>query len=438
MSPSPRAMPKKHSAADRVLTGVLVGAGHRGILYAKYALKHPDELKIVGVADPNDLRRSEIVLAHKIDPQGCFRTAEALAAHPPIADAIINATMDRHHVPTSLPLLEAGYHLLLEKPIATTESDLLALRDAARRNGRIVMICHVLRYAPFYAEIRKQVADGQLGDIIAIETAEYVSYHHMTVGFVRGKWNRKDKCESSMLMAKCCHDLDLITWMKSGVPPRRVSSFGSLMHFRPENAPPGSGTRCLVDCRIEQSCPYSARKIYVDRKKWGFYAWEGIEHLGKDPTDEQKLQSLREDNPYGRCVWRCDNDVVDHQSVMVEFADGSTASHNMIGGAAKPAREIHLVGTKGEIQGRMEDGMFFVRYPDPSDKKMYCEQRVDVTVRGDMHGGGDMRLVGDFLRTLRGEPASISCTALEDSIHGAQIGFAADRSMNEHRPVEIC
>ena len=420
------------------LTAALVGAGHRGILYASYALKHPEELKIVAVADPNDLRRREAAEVHGLRPEQCFRTAEELAARPPLADAAINATIDKHHVPTSLPLLAAGYHLLLEKPIATSEADLLILREAARRNGRTVMVCHVLRYAPFYVEIRNRIAAGQLGDIISVETGEYVGYHHMAVGFVRGKWSRRDQCESSMLMAKCCHDLDLIAWMKSGVAPRRVSSFGSLMQFRPENAPPGSGERCLVDCQIEETCPHSARRIYVDRKRWKFYAWEGLEHLGKDLSKEQMLRSLREDNPYGRCVWRCDNDVVDHQNVIVEFADGATASHNMIAGAGRGSRTIHLVGTKGEIKGEMESGTFILRRPDPSQGRLYAEESVDVNVAGDMHGGGDMRLVSDFLRMLRGEPAGISCTSLEDSIHGSRIGFAADRSMAQGgQPVRI-
>jgi len=215
-----------------------------------------------------------------------------------------------------------------------------------------------------------------------------------------------------------------------------VASHGSLMIFRPEKAPPGSGTRCLVDCRIEDVCPYSARKNYVEQGLWSFYAWEDLEHV-PHPTVEQKLESLRTTNPYGRCVWRCDNDVVDHQAVMAEFADGCVATHVMVGGASRPCRKIHLVGTLGEIEGTMEEGRFVVRHPDARAGHEYVETRVDINVAGDMHGGGDFRLVKDFMAVLRGEPPSISTTAIKDSIYGHLIAYAADQAMLEYRGVEI-
>ena len=345
------------------ITAIIVGAGHRGLCYASYARQHPDEFKIVGVADPNEWRREQAAAVHGFGPEMCFESAEELAARGRLADAIINGTMDTEHVPTSLPLLAAGYHMLLEKPIATYESEVLALREAARKRERTVMICHVLRYAPFYAAIRQKVLDGEIGELVSVLTEENVSYHHMGVGFIRGKWSKSDS-GISMLMAKCCHDLDLITWMKSGIRPLRVASFGGLMQFKPENAPPGSGTRCLVDCKIERECPYSCKRNFIEQGIWGFYAWQSIEH--EDQSVENKIRSLREDNPYGRCVWRCDNDVVDHQNVIIEFADGSTAVHNMVGGTSKPSRTMHLIGTTGEIEGVHEDGFFVIRHPDTS------------------------------------------------------------------------
>jgi len=262
-----------------------------------------------------------------------------------------------------------------------------------------------------------------------------VSYHHMAVGYVRGKWNRED-LGSTMLMAKCCHDLDLITWMKSGIHPKKVNSFGSLMYFKPENAPPGSGTRCLVDCKIEETCPYSAKKHYIEQNLWGAYAWQSMEHHN-NPDVEQKLESLRTDNPFGCCVWHCDNDVVDHQTVIIEFEDGSTASHNMTGGTSRPCRSMHLIGTKGEIQGVMEEGCFVVRHPDARAGHEYYEEKVNVNVSGDGHGGGDLRLVADFVSVIRGEPASTCTTNLDDSIYGHLIGFAADRSRRELKCVDI-
>ena len=425
------------------LTAVLVGAGHRGLIYASYAEHHPDEMKIVGVADKIERRRKMVAERYGLPENRCYETAEELAAGPRIADAVINGTMDHQHVPTSLPLLAAGYDILLEKPFATGEEEMWQLADACREHGRKVMVCHVLRYAPFYAAVRQRIADGVIGEVINVQTVEHVSYHHMSVGFVRGKWNRKDLCHSSILIAKCCHDLDLITWMKSGVAPVAVSSFGGIMQFRPEKAPEGAGTRCLVDCDIESDCLYSARKQYIDHpERWRAYVWDTLEHI-ENPTIEQKIESLKGDNPYGRCAWKCDNDVVDHQSVAIEFADGSTATHNLVGGTSRPSRKIHLIGTIGEIEGVFEDSTFVVRHIDPRPGHEYSEEVVDLKQGGDMHGafgghgGGDLRLAGDFVRLVRGEPVSLGCTRIEDSINGHLIGFAADRAMEERRVVEL-
>ncbi len=425
------------------LTAIIVGAGHRSFVYASYATHHPDELRIVGVADPDDFRRQDMARHFGLPPDRCYRSADELAALPKQADFIINGTMDRLHVPTALPLLAAGYDMLLEKPFATTEAELWQLVTAARRHGRKISICHVLRYAPFYAAIRREVLAGTIGDILNVQAVEHVSYHHMAVGFVRGKWRRKDDCGSSMLMSKSCHDLDLIAWMKSGVAPVRVSSVGGNFQFRPDKAPPGAGTRCLVDCPIEADCLYSARKHYLDHpERWKFYVWHPLEHL-PNHTMADKVASLQGDNPYGRCVWKCDNDVVDHQSVAIEFADGSTATLNMIGGSAKPTRSLHLVGTRGEIQGCIEDSRFVIRHIDPRPGCEYAEKVVDLKITGDMtgaqggHGGGDLRLVADFLSILRGEAPSISSTTLEDSVSGHLIGFGADRAMEQGSVVPI-
>ena len=426
----------------RKLSCVIVGAGHRSVAYASYALANPDELEVTAVADPSPLRRELAAKRFGLPPGRCFESAEALAAGPKLADFAINGTMDHQHVPTSLPLLERGYDLLLEKPFATSEEELWALVESARRNGRRIAICHVLRHAPFYAEIRARVAAGLIGDLLNVQAVEHVSYHHMAVGFVRGKWSRTDYCGSTMLMSKSCHDLDLLAWMKSGVAPVRVSSFGSNYQFRPERSPEGAGTRCVVDCPIEPDCLYSARKHYLDHpKRWEFYVWDSLEHID-EPTDEDRLESLRT-SPYGRCVWKTDMNVVDHQSVVVEFEDGSTGTLNMIGGTAKPSRSIHLVGTHGEIQGYLEESRFAVRHIDPRPGHEYSEEIVDLNVGGDMtgarggHGGGDERLVADFLRYLNGESPSLSTTTLDDSIAGHLIGFSANRSLDEGRTVEI-
>lgn len=419
------------------LNVVVVGAGHRGIRYARYATHNPERMRIVGVVDPDPLRRRDIATEHQLPETAQFASISEFVAAGSNATAAINATMDNLHVSTSIPMLEAGLDVLLEKPIATSSEDMLTLQAAAQRTGRTVMVCHVLRFAPFYSEIKKRIVAGEIGDLINVQLSEHVSYHHMAVGYVRGKWNDQAKAGSSMLMAKSCHDLDLLSWFKSGVSPTRVSSAGSRMYFRQENAPAGSGTRCLTDCAIEASCPYSARKHYIDMGLWDFYAWTDLEHLGRPPTRAEMEESLAGDNPFGRCVWRCDNTVVDHQSVLVEFADGATATHNMVGNSAKPCRTVRMIGTKGEIDGVLEDGTFAVRQFDVTAPDGYREEIVGVDIKGAMHGGGDLRLVEDFVAVLGGGEPSLSTTDLKDSINGHLIGFGADEAMASGEWMEL-
>jgi len=308
-----------------------------------------------------------------------------------------------------------------------------------------VMICHVLRYSPFYKTIKSLIEQGEIGEIVTIHTSENVSFHHTAIGFVRGKWNNEERL-SPMLLAKCCHDLDIIAWFLSGVPAVRVSSFGSLSQFRPENAPAGSSQRCLDGCQIEAQCPYSAKANYITAGLWGMYVWGDQDLNGDELTEEQKLESLRTDNPHGRCVWHCDNNVVDHQNVIVEFANSVTASHDMLCATARPTRRIHIVGTKGEIEGDFSDGLITIRWPfitklpEPTEHH-YCVHKIDVNAHGDSgtggHGGGDGRLMEDFVSLLSGAHTSKGLTRIEDSLMGHLIVFAAERSRTQGRTVNI-
>lgn len=427
----------KENKDTKPVSIVLVGAGNRGSVYSEYAKKEPDNLKVVGIVEPDKIRRESMAKEYDVAPENCFDSIESFTNGPKIADAALNATMDKIHIETTIPLLKAGYDVLLEKPIGITKEEVVELLEAQRKYDRKVMVCHVLRYAPFYVEIKKRVSNGDIGEIMNIQTTENVSYHHMAVSYIRGKWNSKEKCKSSMLMAKCCHDLDIITWLMGGTPPVKTNSYGSLMYFKPENAPEGAGKRCLVDCEIEDTCPFSARKNYVDDNQWDHHAWTSIEHISLNPTKEQKLESLKKDNPYGRCVWHCDNDVVDHQSVVIEFEGGATATHNMVGGTPKPDRKIHIIGTKGEIVGSLADGTFVVRHPDADDGLDFNEEKHTIDVQNDMHGGGDMGVVEDFVRMVRGKEASISTTSLEDSIYGHLIGFIAEDAREQNKVLSI-
>ncbi len=422
---------------NRPITAIIVGAGHRAFVYANLALTHPDMLQIVGVADPNPVRRQLAREKYGFGEDMCFETAEALAARGRLADAIINGTMDEQHVDTAVPLLEAGYDMLLEKPFAVNEEEAMRLRDCVRKNGSKVMICHVLRYTPFYYAIKERIARGDLGRIINIQTTEHVSYHHVITGYVRGKWADSKKCRTTMLLAKCCHDIDLMMWFMSETKPEKIASFGGQFQFRPENAPAGAGTICMKDCPHADTCVYSSKRLYIDHpNRWAFYVWDALEHI-PHPTLEDKIALMKTDNPYARCVYKCDNDVVDHQSVMVQFASGATGTHNMIGGSAQPMRHIHIIGTKGELFGSFEEAKFTVKTIDPSPDAVNGECRVeevDLKVTGDMvgafggHGGGDARLAADFVRYIRGETPSLACTSIFDSMLGHLCVYRADAS----------
>ena len=429
---------------SKPITAIIVGAGHRALIYAELAITNPELLKIVGVADPNPVRREMCMKKFGFSEDMCFETAEDLAKHGKLADTIINGTMDHQHLETSIPLLDAGYDMLLEKPFAPNEEEMRELVECARKNNSKVMICHVLRYTPFYYGIKERIVSGEIGDIINIQTLEHVSYHHLSTSYIRGKWANSKECHTSMLLAKCCHDIDIMMWLMSETKPTQIASFGGKYQFKPENAPKNAGTRCLVDCPLVDECRYSAKRLYIDQpERWAFYVWDKLEHI-ENPTIEDKINLLKGDSPYGKCIYKCDNDVVDHQSVLVNFESGATGTHNLVGGNSMSLRRIHITGTKGEIYGNFEESKFYVSkiHPTTTDEKIVEE--VDLKVTGDMvgayggHGGGDERLAADFVSFVRGEKPSLACTSIFDSVAGHLCVYLADKSReNGGMPQEV-
>lgn len=425
------------------VTAVIVGAGHRAMIYSKLALTDPDQLQIVGVADPDPIRRRKARELFHFPEENCFENADALAKVPKFADAVINGTMDEQHLATAIPLLNKGYDMLLEKPFAVCREDMEKIVDCAKQNHSKVMICHVLRYTPFYYNIKKRVVSGEIGNIINIQTIENVSYHHLSTSYVRGKWGNSDKCHTSMLLAKCCHDLDIMMWMMSETKPVSVSSVGGKYQFKPENAPKGAGTRCMVDCPLVDTCLFSTKRLYIDHPdRWAFYVWDALEDK-ENPTIEDKIALMKSDSPYARCIYRCDNNVVDHQSVLIQFASGATGTHNMTGGASAPLRRIHIIGTKGEIYGNFEESKFYVSKINPDPGKECDIEEVDLHVTGDMvgayggHGGGDEKLAADFVRFVRDEEPSLACTSIFDSVAGHLTVYLADESREDHGQVKF-
>lgn len=422
---------------QKPVTAIIVGAGHRAFVYSKLAKTNPELLKIVGVADPNPIRRKKAMDEFGFSKDMCFENAEELAKHGKLADTVINGTMDEQHLETAVPLLNAGYDMLLEKPFAPNEEEMRQIVDCAKKNNSKVMICHVLRYTPFYYGIKERIVNGEIGDIINIQTTEHVSYHHLSTSYVRGKWANKDKCHTTMLLAKCCHDLDIMMWMMADTKPTQISSFGGKFQFKPENAPKNAGTICMKDCPLVDTCVYSTKRLYIDHPdRWAFYVWDALEDK-ENPTIEDKIALMKSDSPYARCIYKCDNNVVDHQSVLVNFASGATGTHNMVGGSAEPRRNIHIIGTKGEIFGNFEESKFTVLKinPSPDAHNEECDvEEVDLNVSGDMvgayggHGGGDERLAADFVKFIRGEKPSLACTSIFDSVAGHLSVYLADES----------
>ena len=426
---------------NKPITAIIVGAGHRSFVYSELAKTNPEMLKIVGVADPNPVRRKKAMEYFGFGEDMCFESAQELASKGRLADTVINGTMDEQHLETAVPLLNAGYDMLLEKPFAVNEDEMWQIVNCAKENDAKVMICHVLRYTPFYYAIKERVASGELGDIINIQTTEHVSYHHLSTSYVRGKWANSKKCHTTMLLAKCCHDLDIMMWLMSDTKPCSISSYGSKFQFKPENAPEGAGTICMKDCPHVDTCDFSTKRLYIDHPdRWSFYVWDALEHID-NPTIEDKIALMKTDNPYARCIYKCDNDIVDHQSVLVNFESGATGTHNMVGGSAEPRRYIHIVGTKGELFGNFEESKFTVLKINPSPDAHHEEcdvEEVDLRVTGDMvgayggHGGGDERLAADFVKFVRGEDPSLACTSIFDSVAGHLSVYRADKSREDN------
>ncbi len=409
---------------------VIVGMGGRASIYSAVALTNPELLHVVGVVDVAPERVRQAQLMFDLPDEHCFTSVDDLVSIPRIADAAINCTMDRFHVETSLPLLRHGYDLLLEKPYALNDEEGKLIIDCARETGRKVMVCHILRYTPFYRSLRRVIALGTIGEVINIHMVNQVGYQHESVSFVRGKYAREEVCGSGMLLSKCSHDLDIMAWLMGDNVPVTISSVGSVLQFKEEKAPEGAGTHCLNNCPIERDCPYSARRLYIEHPmRWANNVWHDTH---SNPTSDAEKEEIlrRTDNPFSRCVYRCNINIVDHQSVLIHFRDGATGTFSMNGGATMPRRIIHVTGTRGEIHGDFERERFHVRLIDPDSLGGYTERTLDISdfQQGDAHGGGDRSIVLDFIALLRGERTTPGCPTLEDSIVGHRMVFLAEKS----------
>ena len=359
---------------------------------------------------------------YSVPDEMCFSSAESLLEREKLADVIIIATQDRQHRAHALKALERGYDILLEKPVAVTADDCIEIRDAAHKAGRTVTVCHVLQYTAFYRKIKELIRSGAIGEPVTVNASENVSYWHQAHSFVRGNW-RNDNIESPMILQKCCHDFNILCWLldKNCVS---VSSVGSLKYFKESNAPKGSAARC-VDCQYVQSCPYSAVKIYLDNSDIGYRngnrGWP-CDILAENPTEEKLLDALRT-GPYGRCVFRCDNNVVDHQIVNMLLDDDVTASLTMTAFTAYNYRDIKVMGTLGEIVGDQRLNTVTVT-PFGGKSVTYDITKLTDDLSG--HGGGDNHMMTEMFDAL--DAGGGVSSSIDDAIASHLIAFAAEKS----------
>ncbi|WP_219835713.1 Gfo/Idh/MocA family protein [Paenibacillus sp. R14(2021)] len=408
------------------VTVALIGAGLRGGVYTGYGLKNSHEMKVVAVADPNMDRVDGFRRLHGLTEEQCFGDWRDLLSRPKLADAVIICTQDHMHYEPTMRALEAGYHVLLEKPMSPSLEECFQMKAQADKYGRVLTICHVLRYTPFFSTLKHLLDIGAIGRLMSIQHNENVGYWHQAHSFVRGNW-RSSKTSSPMILAKSCHDMDVLLWL-AGDDCVSISSFGGLSHFRADQAPKGAPERCLDGCPVADECPYYAPKWYLTSEP-GWLA----QAMSDDLSYEARYKALQE-GPYGRCVYHCDNDVVDHQVVNFEFANEVTAMFSMSAFTEECTRTIKLMGTTGEIRGAMEKNEIEILH--------FGTGKREVITLGDPgghvgHGGGDYGLMKDFLNVIRSNGHTEILTSASTSVQSHMMAFAAEQSRLEKRVIHM-
>lgn len=407
------------------VTVAIVGAGNRGQTYAKYALDAPERMRVVAVAEPREYVRKDMCTKYGI-PDGCaFASWEEMVAAGKLADAVVIATQDSMHVAPALAFAAQGYHILLEKPMALTPADCIRITDACTAAKVMLAVGHVLRYTPYMTLLISLLRKGAIGRIVTINHVEPVGHEHFAHSYVRGNWRAKD-ASSFMLMTKCCHDIDLIRHMMgSEDAPVSIASFGSLMHFKRENKPEAAGdaTRCVA-CAYEPKCAFSARRIYEEPASAGNFGWPVSVILDGEPS-LPAVRTALEVGPYGRCVYTCDNDVVDHQVVAMNFASGATATLTTTAFTrAVCVRSTRITGTAGELEG---DGESTVKLFDFQTRRTETFT-ADCTPHGSLggHGGADYCLISSFIQAVATGDAAFIRSGPEESLQSHLLVFAAE------------
>ncbi len=418
---------------------IIIGAGGRGTGYSHLVKEINDRATVVAVAEPRDFQRNNVGDMFDIPEERRYRCWTEVAKQPKFADAVFICTQDHMHEEPAIAFAKLGYNILLEKPMAPTVESCRKIVAAVKEAGTIFAVCHVMRYTKYTRMLKKILDDGTIGKIVSLQHLESVGHWHQAHSFVRGNW--RNEAESSfMLLAKCCHDVDWIRYMMDR-PCDEIHSFGSLEHFRPENQPEGAADRC-TDCPagVESMCPYSGLKIYLrDRIFKGIKGWP-TDVITNDLTTEGVLKALKE-GPYGRCVYKCDNDVVDNQVVNMKFNDGCTAQMTMTA-FSDAGRITRIFGTKGTITGDGEK-ITIHRYitSDPHNHQA-ADEVIDTNIANDGgiasgHGGGDGGIVDSFVSAIETGDQSKILSGVDVTLESHLMTFAAEESRRKDQVVKI-
>ena len=405
--------------ASKALRAILLGAGQRGNAYCDYALNHPGRLQIVGAAEPDPTRRKNFQKKHGISDLDCFDTWEDVFTREKWADVVIICTRDNMHYGPAMAAIARGYDILLEKPISPDPKECMEIAQAADAKGVKAVVCHVLRYTPFFLKIKEIIDSGEIGDVITVVHNENVGDLHHSHSFVRGNWS-VSQASCPMILAKSCHDMDIIQWLL-GKDCLKLSSFGSLSYFTKDNCPEGAPPRCTDGCK-EADCPYDARKLYLNN---GTEWFRSVAAGHFNATDEEVEAALKA-GPYGRCVFQCDNDVVDHQVVSMEFEGGVTAIFSMSSFTPDISRSIKVMGTKGQIRGHsIPETIKVFSFVTRSEREIHAGSRGG-------HGGGDIGIMEAFCAYVSGKNLNFNlAAAISEANISAQnhmLCFAAEKS----------
>lgn len=414
--------PSGYAPFDKPVTAIVCGAGNRGNVYGDYAIAYPDKLDIVGVAEPITIRNERYTRKHAIPQENRFKTWEDVFSRPKFADAIIITTPDNLHYGPCMKALAMGYDVLLEKPISPSEKECRDILALAKKTERIVAVCHVLRYAPYFVKLRELIQSKAIGEIVSIQHLEPIEHTHMSHSYVRGNWHNS-KQTTPIILAKSCHDLDILRWM-IGKPSQSIHAFGDLKWFTKKNAPAGSTERCTDGCAVEGECPYSALEIYYRKRHYNY-----VFDLPDDKTKQAEyvLEQLKTTN-YGRCVYRMDNDQPDHYITNILFDDNVTASFSMEAFTSYAGRRTRVMGSHGDIVGDMNS---FTITNFKSGKKEEWKETTDG------HGGGDWRLAENWVQAVAQRKPELLTSTIDQSIESHIMGFMAEESRKTKRVMDI-